>query len=176
MTPPIFPRSLPSTYDSLKIIGTIITILYIVIMDVIVIYPRLISCYRDGEAHCSWLTLWYFKPRDKRAWEQFVWEACREMLGHCVYVTPCYMRFISSVDKYMIYVDRGKFIASRALNLWPKVVHVIHSLEPFTIFKGLRLWHWINHIIHCFEWFIASRVLSSQDLELFISSTTLNCS
>ena len=56
MTPPVFLRSLPNAYYSLKIIGIIIMVLYIIIMDVIVTYLEPILCHRDGGAHCSQLT------------------------------------------------------------------------------------------------------------------------
>ena len=57
MTPLIFPGSLPSTYYSLNITGTIIMVLYIITMDVIVIYLRPISSRRDGGAqYCSQFT------------------------------------------------------------------------------------------------------------------------
>ena len=56
MTPSIFPRSLLTTYYSLKITGIVIIVLYIIIIDVIVIYPKPISCRRDGGPHYSLLT------------------------------------------------------------------------------------------------------------------------
>ena len=48
MTPQVFLRSLPSAYYSLNITGTIIVVLYIIIMDVTMICLGPISCRKDG--------------------------------------------------------------------------------------------------------------------------------
>ena len=56
MTPPVFPGSLPSMYYSLNITGTIIVVFYIIVVDVIIIYPKPISCHRNGRAHRNLLT------------------------------------------------------------------------------------------------------------------------
>ena len=67
MTPQVFLRSLPSAYYSLNITGTIIVVLYIIIMDVTMICLGPISCRKDGR---HTIVDW---PSDL---------LCREMKGH----------------------------------------------------------------------------------------------
>ena len=53
MTPLVFLGNLPSTYYSLKNIGTTIIILYVTTMIVIITYPEPILCHNDKGTYHS---------------------------------------------------------------------------------------------------------------------------